>query len=124
MLSVEISLVPAGFYRRAVRNERFEWQAIASSETLANTGGTSHPGSPNRVFPDSFEVILKQYLNKPEVKSLTPDGTRCESDTRGLLRRTRIVAEEVIPIGKETDRQWEHGDHPSMLDFEVEQYRP
>jgi hypothetical protein len=27
------------------------------------------------VFPDSFQIILNQYLGKPEFKSLAPDGS-------------------------------------------------
>jgi hypothetical protein len=56
------------------------------------------------------------------VKSLAPDGTPCTGTTQGLLRRTKIVAGRVIPVGKETDRRWEQGEDPSMLDFEVKQY--
>ncbi len=68
------------------------------------------------VFPDSFQVILNQYLAKPEVKSLAPDGTVCDGKTKGLLRRASIVARSLIPVGKETDRHWEQGEDPSMLD--------
>lgn len=75
------------------------------------------------MIPDSFKIILNQYLKKPEVKSLAPDGTTCIGTTQGLLRRTEVVAGQLIPVGKETDRQWEHGEHSSMLDFEVKQYQ-
>jgi hypothetical protein len=77
----------------------------------------------NKVVPDSFRIILNQYLKKPEVKSLAPDGTPCVGTTQGLLRRTEIVAGQLIPVGKETDRQWEHGGHTSMLDFKLHEYR-
>jgi hypothetical protein len=68
------------------------------------------------VLPDSFRIVLNQYLKKPEVKSLSPDGTPCTGATRGLLGRARIVAGNLIPVGKETDRHWEQGEDPSMLD--------
>jgi len=42
--------------------------------------------------------------------------------TRGLLRRTKIVAGELIPVGKETERHWEHGGDPSMIDSSVHIY--
>src|SRR5215469_15377356 len=75
-----------------------------------------------KVAPDSFRIILNQHLRKPEVKSLAPGGTRCTRKTQGLLRRVRIVAHQIIPVGKETDRRWEQGEDPSMLDFQVYVY--
>jgi len=76
----------------------------------------------NKVVPDSFRIVLNQYLKKPEVKSLSPDGSPCTGATQGLLRRAKIVAGNLIPVGKETDRRWEQGDHPSMLDFGIQVY--
>ena len=82
---------------------------------------TPDPGQES-VFPDSFQVILNQYLGKPEVKSLAPDGSPCEAGTRGLLRRAVVVARKLIPVGKETDRHWEQGEDPSMLDPKIQMY--
>jgi hypothetical protein len=73
-----------------------------------------------KVFPDSFQVILNQYLGKAEVKSLGPDGKLCTSETEGLLGRAWIVARSLIPVGKETDRHWEQGEDPSMLDPKIQ----
>jgi hypothetical protein len=78
-------------------------------------------GSQN-VFPDSLQVILNQYLAKPEVKSLAPDGAICDGKTSGLLRRANIVARSLVPVGKETDRHWEQGEDPSMLDPKIQIY--
>jgi hypothetical protein len=82
---------------------------------------------PNRkldtVVPESFRIVLRQYLQRPEVKSLAPDGTLCTGATMGLLRRASILAGDIVPIGKETERHWEQGEDPSMLDFEVWEYR-
>ena len=41
----------------------------------------------------------------------------------GLLRRASIVAGEVIPVGKETDRHWEQGEDMSLLDFQILEHR-
>lgn len=76
-------------------------------------------GKQDKVIPESFRVILRQYLGKPEVKSLAPDGTPCTGATQGLLLRTKIAAGNLIPVGKETDRRWEQGEDPSMLDFGI-----
>jgi hypothetical protein len=62
-------------------------------------------------------------LGHPEVKSLAPDGTACIGSTTGLLRRASIVAGEVVPIGKETDRRWEQGEDPSLVDFKLSEFR-
>jgi len=56
------------------------------------------------------------------MKSLAPDGTPCTAATQGLLRRSKIVAGRLIPVGKETDRRWEQGGDPSMLDSDIYVY--
>jgi hypothetical protein len=73
----------------------------------------SPTGKQDKVIPDSFRIILRQYLGKPELKSLAPDGTRCTGATHGILGRSRITAHKLIPVGKETDRRWEQGEEPS-----------
>lgn len=75
------------------------------------------------VVPDSFQIVLRQYLEHPEVKSLAPDGTPCAPNTAGLLRRVSVLAGDIVPIGKETDRHWEQGGDPSMLDFSIKELR-
>ena len=81
-------------------------------------------GKQDKVVPESFRTILRLYLRRPESKSLAPDGSPCLADTQGLLRRSSIVAGQIIPVGKETDRRWEQGEDMSMLDFKVLEYRP
>jgi hypothetical protein len=76
----------------------------------------------DKVIPDSFRIVLRNYLGKPEVKSLAPDGTPCTGATQGLLLRSNIIAGKLIPVGKETDRRWEQGEDPSMLDSQVYVY--
>jgi hypothetical protein len=77
---------------------------------------TMHRGSSrDSVVPESMRVILEQYLRHPEAKSLGPDGQPCKRDTRGLLRRTYVVARKIVAIGKETGS--------SLLDFKVKEYR-
>lgn len=71
------------------------------------------------VVPESFRILLRKYLGKPEVKSLAPDGTPCTATTRGLLQRARITAGTLVPVGKETDRRWEQGEDPSMIDSDI-----
>jgi hypothetical protein len=76
----------------------------------------------DKVIPDSFRIVLHNYLSKPEVKSLAPDGTPCTGATQGLLMRAKIIAGKLVPVGKETDRRWEQGEDPSMLDFGIHVY--
>ena len=80
-------------------------------------------GRRNTVVPESLRIILSQYLRHPEAKSLAPDGSACVGSTHGLLGRTSIVAGEIVPVGKETDRHWEQGEDPSLLDFKLKEYR-
>ena len=45
--------------------------------------------------------------------------TPCTGTTLGLLQRARITAGRLVPVGKETDRRWERGEDPSMIDSDV-----
>ena len=73
----------------------------------------------DKVIPDSFRILFRKYLAKPETKSLAPDGMPCTGATRGLLQRARITAGKLVPVGKETDRRWEQGEDPSMVDSDI-----
>lgn len=81
-------------------------------------------GKQDKVVPESFRIMLRIYLRRPESKSLASDGGPCTAETRGLLKRASIIAGEIIPCGKETDRRWEQGEDMSLLDFKVLEYRP
>ena len=37
-----------------------------------------------------------------------------------VIPRSAIVAKNIIPVGKETDRHWEQGEDPSMLDPKIQ----
>jgi hypothetical protein len=76
----------------------------------------------NVVIPSQFARLLVQYQEHPESKSLAPDGTPCSANTRGLLQRAHIVAGDLRYVGKETDRKWEEGDDPSVLEFQSTEY--
>jgi hypothetical protein len=70
----------------------------------------THDGKTYRLdeFP-SVDVInlgdiLCGYVNHPEIKSLGPDGAKCQAHTRGLLRRMAINGGLQHCIGKEVSR--------------------
>jgi hypothetical protein len=48
--------------------------------------------------------ILCGYVQHPEIKSLGPDGEKCKTHTRGLLRRMTIKGGLQHCIGKEVSR--------------------
>jgi hypothetical protein len=52
----------------------------------------------------SLGDILCGYVNHPEIKSLGPDGKKCQAHTRGLLRRMEINGGLQHCIGKEVSR--------------------
>jgi hypothetical protein len=52
----------------------------------------------------SLGDILCGYVNHPEIKSLGPDGKKCQAHTRGLLRRMAINGGLQHCIGKEVSR--------------------
>ncbi len=76
----------------------------------------------NVVFPSQFAHLLIQYQRHPEAKSLAPEGTSCNAETRGLLKRAHVIAGEIRYVGKETDRKWEEGDEISVLEFAATEY--
>ena len=84
---------------------------------------TSRDGRPDVVVADTHRIVLNQLLNKPETKSLAPDGSVCSSETRGLLKRVVVKADEIVPVGKETDRTWDEATDMNLLDFEVKEFR-
>ncbi len=108
-------------------SDRRKWKKLTGINLCdgRNYGIEMFPnGKQNKVVPESYRIILRLYLRRPESKSLAPDGSPCAADTQGLLRRASIVAGEIIPVGKETDRRWEQAEDMSMLDFKVLEYRP
>jgi len=108
-------------------SNRREWKKLTGINLCdgRNYGMEMIPsGKQDKVVPESFRIILRLYLRRPESKSLAPDGTPGVADTQGLLKRASIVAGQIIPVGKETDRRWEQGEDMSMLDFKVLEYRP
>jgi hypothetical protein len=124
---------PAGFDRANFQfitpseSDRKKWNRLKGINLLdGRTYQISMIPDPRqkKVLPDSFQIILNQYLGKPEVKSLAPDGMACKPETEGLLGRAKIVARSLIPVGKETNRHWEQGEDPSMLDSNIQTFDP
>jgi hypothetical protein len=122
---------PAGFDRSSFQfitpaeTDRKKWKRLEGinlwDEQIYQISMAPDPNQ-RKVTPDSFQIILNEYLGKPELKSRAPDGNSCEAETKGLLRRATIVAKNLIPVGKETDRHWEQGEDPSMLDPKIQIY--
>jgi len=52
----------------------------------------------------------------------SPDGTACQPETIGLLKRAHVIAEDIRYVGKETDRKWEEGEEVSVLEFAATEY--
>ena len=129
----ELGGYPAGFdpstfkFITPFTSNRKEWKKLKGinlSDGQTFEMEMSPSGKQDKVVPESFRIVLRHYLRRPESKSLAPDGTPCVADTRGLLQRASIVAGRIIPVGKETDRRWEQGEDISLVDFRVLEYQP
>jgi len=79
-------------------------------------------GRTKKIEVKCYGNVLGAYREHPEAKFLGHDGKPCYSLTRGLLRRSHIVADRHRYIGKETSRRWEQGDDLSMVDFKCAEY--
>jgi hypothetical protein len=79
-------------------------------------------GRTKKVEVKCYGNIMGAYREHPEAKFLGSDGEPCDSTTRGLLRRSHIVANRHRCIGKETSRRWEQGDDLSLVDFRCAEY--
>jgi hypothetical protein len=74
------------------------------------------------VLVQTFEMVFHHYHLHPESKSFAPDGTPCETDSAGLLKRYPVTATGFHLIGKETERGWEQNDDISTLMPSLVQY--
>jgi hypothetical protein len=79
-------------------------------------------GRTKKIEVKCFGNVVGAYREHPESKFLGHDGTPCDGQTRGLLRRSHIVANRHRYVGKETSRRWEQGDDPSMVDYRCTEY--
>jgi len=125
IISEKLGGYPAGFDKSnfflitPMESDRRKWRTLVGINLIDRQTyqiSMSPSETQDKAVPDSLQIVLNQYLKKAEAKSLGPDGRPCTETTRGLLGRARIVAREIIPVGKETDRSWEHGGDPRMLD--------
>lgn len=68
----------------------------------------------------SFPFVHRQCLQLVhDPRAHLHYGTPCTATTRGLLQRARITAGRLVPVGNETDRRWEQGEDPSMIDSDI-----
>jgi hypothetical protein len=128
MLSETFGGYPAGFdksnflFITPYESDRKKWSSLKGVNLIDGKSyqiAMQPTLNQDKVLPESFRILLRKYLGKPEVKSLAPDGMPCTGTTRGLLQRARITAGRLVPVGKETDRRWEQGEDPSMIDSDV-----
>jgi len=79
-------------------------------------------GRTKKIEVKCYGNILGAYREHPEAKFVGHDGNPCDPLTRGLLRRSHVIANQHRYIGKETSRRWEQGDDLSMVDFRAAEY--
>jgi hypothetical protein len=128
LLSERFGGYPAGFdksnfvFITPYESDRTKWSSL-KGVNLADGDPYQIAMQPtlnqDKVIPESLRILLRKYLGKQEVKSLAPGGTPCTGTTCGLLQRARITAGKLVPVGKETDRRWDQGEDPSMIDSDI-----
>jgi hypothetical protein len=79
-------------------------------------------GRTRKIQVKCYGNILGAYREHPEAKFVGHDGKPCDNLTRGLLRRSHVVANVHRYVGKETSRRWEQGNDISMVDFRSAEY--
>jgi hypothetical protein len=106
--------------------QRDQWLNTKAMDTRSgeqySIGLLNPKGRTKKVEVKCYGNVLGAYREHPEAKFLGSDGKPCDSLTRGLLRRSHIVANRHRYIGKETSRRWEQGDDLSMVDFRCREY--
>jgi hypothetical protein len=101
LLSEEFRGYPRGFDKSnfiliaPYESDRKKWGSLKGVNLIDGQSyeiSTRPSPDQDKVLPESFRILLRKYLNRPEVKSIAPDGTLCTGTTRGLLQRASILA--------------------------------
>ena len=80
------------------------------------------PSGPCKIDPMCYGGIIEQHRFHPEPKFCGSYGQPCGRNTRGLLQRRLVQIGRKIPIRKESNRRWEGGNDPSILQgYDLEQ---
>src|ERR1700693_474315 len=89
--------------------------AAASDDERAGLSGAS-VAAKHATYIKYLSTVMSMCFN---ISYIAP----CTGATQDLLLRAEIIAGKLIPVGKETDRRWEQGEDPSLLDFRRNEYR-
>jgi hypothetical protein len=105
---------------------REDWLNTKATDTHSgkqySIGLLDPKGRTKKIEVKCYGNILGAYREHPESKFVGSGGKPCDNLTRGLLRRSQIVASRHRYIGKETSRRWEQGDDMSVVDFSCAEY--
>jgi len=83
---------------------------------------TGESKSKNVIRVRSYRQVLDDYVNNAESKFNGPDGKQCMFNTRGILQRTDVIADQHNYCGKETNRKFEAGPLDHETDFKCKIY--
>lgn len=89
-------------YARARDWGRLRWHNLHTSG--ADYRITTHPATAGAALVTTHRDNVRRYLTHPETKSTAADGTQCQRNTTGLLRRRPVQAATCVHIGKEANR--------------------
>ena len=107
--------------------DREAWEHTQAIDTRTGKhhsiyAGIDPKGRTRKVEVKTYGLIVGAYKTHPEAKFIDRNGEPCSQITRGLLRRSHIIANTHRYIGKETSRRWEQGDDMSMVNFKCTEY--
>jgi hypothetical protein len=76
---------------------------------------STSPKSPGWLSLRTMEDEINHLLARTDNKFCTPNGSRCNGNTIGLLVRRHITAGEFHYVGKEASTRWASGPDLSMM---------
>ena len=91
------------------------WMATPHTSTLTVKQPTLRTNRNCQSWYKPSRWYFTQYHRHPESKSTAPDGSSCNADSAGLLKRYPVTATGFHLIGKETERGWEQNDDISTI---------
>jgi hypothetical protein len=107
----------------SVREERMNSECVNIFDGKVYQLALQQTPKLDKAIARTYGQVLPLYTKHPEAKSPAPDGTPCNCDTKGMLKRSSVVEASRRYVGKEADRRWEQGADLSLVEFKSFEYQ-